>query len=290
MGDACWRGTSKDGSIRFWIADTTGICRELMRIHESTPVATAAMGRLSTAGVMMGLNLKGEDKLTLRTDGNGPLGSMIVAADASGNVRAYAEHPQIDLPERSPGHLDVGAAVGHLGVLSVIRDMGLKEPYVGTVALVSGEIGDDLAQYYLESEQTPSAVGLGVLVDRDWSVLAGGSYIAQLLPQADEETLAKLEANVRAMPSVSGLIRDGGCAAIEAQLLQGIEHDVWEKRPVAYQCDCSRDRFASALRLLGKKDLLQLAEHDEDAEVLCRFCRKRYLFSKEELLALAAEE
>jgi len=256
----------------------------------NNPTASAALGRLLTVGVMMGLNLKGEDTLTIRVMGNGPLGAMVVAANSRGEVRGYVENPHTHLPSKSPGKLDVGGAVGKEGFLYVIKDLGLKEPYTGSVPLVSGEIGEDVTRYFAESEQTPSAVALGVLVDTDNSVKAAGGYIIQLMPGVTEEEITLLEKNIEDAPPVSQMIDQGLTSEeIGKIVLKGMDMEVLEKQPVAFKCPCSRERLAYVLKGIGVDELKSLLKEQGGAELACHFCGEKYRFNENELKQMISE-
>lgn len=284
MADYVIRATAADGQIRAFAATTRDLVEQARKAHNTSPVASAALGRLLTAGVMMGVDMKGEnDILTLKIQGDGPIEGLLVTADSHGNVKGYAYNPQVMLPPNSKGKLDVGGALG-LGVLSVIKDIGLKEPYVGSIGLFSGEIADDLAMYFVESEQIPTACALGVLVGLDQSVTAAGGYLIQLLPGADEEMISKIEAGVHAMGSVSHALADGldGEGLLKA-VLKDFELEILEKHPVEYRCYCSRDRVTRALISMGRQELSGLIAEQGQAELSCQFCDKVYRYSREEL-------
>ena len=285
MSDQLVRAISKDGFVKAAAVSTRALTERARQIHQTSPVATAALGRLLAAGSMMGNELKGDgSSVTLRIKGDGPLGTLLVVADNEGNVRGSVQNPQIDLPIREDGKLDVGGAVGHGGTLTVIKDLNLKEPYVGSVELLGGEIAEDLASYFVESEQIPTACGLGVLVDRDRSVLRAGGYLIQLLPGADEEMISKIEAGVHAMGSVSHALADGldGEGLLKA-VLKDFELEILEKHPVEYRCYCSRDRVTRALISMGRQELSGLIAEQGQAELSCQFCDKVYRYSREEL-------
>jgi len=281
--DYVMRGISEDGSIKLWVADTTRACEEARKIHDCWSVAAAALGRLLTAAAFFGQNLKGDDTVTLKIDGDGPLGMLIAVADANGALRGYVENPHVDIPRKENGKLDVGTAVGK-GTLSVIKDMGLGEPYVGTVELESGEIGDDISRYLLESEQIPSGTGFGVQVGPDGEIQASGGFMVQLLPGADEHTISQLELNLSNLVPVSRMISDGWePEEIGADVLFDIPWKTLEYNTLEYKCNCSRDRFAAGLYSLGRQEMKSLIEEQGEAEILCRFCGTRHLFNKEEL-------
>lgn len=291
MHDQLIRAISKDGLIKVSAVSTRGLTERARQIHKTLPVATAALGRLLAAASMMGNALKEEAaSLTLQIKGGGPLGTLLVVSDHEGNVRGTVENPMVDIPLRKDGKLDVGGAVGNQGTLTVIRDLRMKEPYVGSVGLLWGEIAEDIALYFVESEQVPTACGLGVLVDRDQSVLAAGGYLVQLLPGAGEETAEALEASLRAAGPVTELLKaDPDPEALLRRALPGLELEVLEKRPVEYRCDCSRERMERALLSLGPEELRSMIDEQGGAELTCRFCDNVQKFSREDLEALLAQ-
>lgn len=290
MSDQLVRAISKDGLIKVSAVSSRELTERARQIHKTLPVATAALGRLLAAASMMGNAMKEEAaSLTLQIKGGGPLGTLLAVSDHEGGVRGTVGNPQVDLPLREDGKLDVGAAVGSRGTLTVIRDLRMKEPYVGSVGLLWGEIAEDIALYFVESEQVPTACGLGVLVDRDQSVLAAGGYLVQLLPGAGEETAGELEASIRAAGPVTELLaKDPDPEALLRRALPGLELEVLEKRPVEYRCDCSRERMERALISLGREELREMIDEQGGAELTCRFCDNVQKFSKEELEALLA--
>ena len=290
MRDQLVRAISKDGLIKVSAVSTRDLTERARQIHRTLPVATAALGRLLAGASMMGNALKEEAaSLTLQIKGGGPLGTLLAVSDHLGNVRGTVENPGVDIPLREDGKLDVGAAVGNQGTLTVIRDLRMKEPYVGSVGLLWGEIAEDIALYFVESEQVPTACGLGVLVDRDQSVLAAGGYLVQLLPGAEDETAAQLEASLRAAGPVTELLRqDPDPEALLRRALPGLELEILEKSPIAYRCDCSRERMERALVSLGREELRAMIDEQGGAELTCRFCDNIQRFSKEELEALLA--
>ena len=259
-------------------------------IHTLLPVATAALGRTLMAASMMGDMLK-EDaaSLTLQIKGGGPLGTVLAVSDNAGNVRGYVQNPHVELMEKEPGKLDVGAAVGTDGTHTVVRDQGMKEPYVGTIGLLSGEIADDIAAYFVESEQIPTACALGVLVGVDQSVTAAGGYLIQLLPGADDEIAAKIEAGVQRVGSVSRALEGGMDAeALLRAVLSDFELEILETHPVEYRCYCSRERVSRALISMGRQELRSMIDEQGSAELTCQFCDKIYHYSREELETLLA--
>ena len=282
------RAVTKDGSIRAFAADTTSLVNEAHTMHKTYPIASAALGRLLTAASMMGTMLKSEkDSITLQLTGNGPIGRVMAVSDFEGNVKGYVDNPLVDLPNNQLGKLDVGGAVGRSGYLTVIRDFGLKEPYVGRVPIVSGEIGDDLTSYFAISEQTPSSVGVGVLVDVDLSIKCSGGFIVQVMPEATDSDIDRLEKNLSNIKSVTNLMAEGKTPEDMLKiLLDGFEYEVTEKTNVSYKCDCSRDRVERAIVSLGKKEIQKIIDEDGSAEITCHFCDNVYNFNKDDLLEL----
>ena len=288
MGDQLVRAITKDGMVKAVAVSTRELTERARQIHRTLPTATAALGRTLAAASMMGNALKGDGaSLTLRVQGGGPLGILLAVSDNQGNVRGTVDNPAVDVPLRSDGKLDVGAAVGSQGTLTVIRDLHMKDPYVGSVGLLGGEIAEDLAAYFVESEQIPTACGLGVLVDRDQSVLAAGGYLIQLLPGAGEDIVAKVEGGVMAAGSVTGLLSGGaGPEEMLRQVLSDFELEILECASIEYRCDCSRDRMERALISLGPEELRAIIDEQGGAELTCRFCDNVQTFTKAELEAL----
>lgn len=290
MGDQLVRAISRDGYIKATAVSTRSLTERAREIHHATPVATAALGRTLAACSMMGNALKGDgSSVTLQIKGNGPLGTVLAVSDNEGYVRGTVDDPSADLPLRPDGKLDVGGAVGNEGTLTVIRDLHMKEPYVGSVALLGGEIAEDLAAYFVESEQIPTACGLGVLIDRDRSVLAAGGYLIQLLPGAGEDIISKVEGGILASGGVTGLLReDGDPASLLRRVLPEFELEILEVSEIGYRCYCSRERMERALISLGPEELRSLIEEQGEAELTCRFCDSVQHFSREELEKLLA--
>ena len=288
MKDYIVRAVTKNGAVRAFCAVTTNTVNEAYKMHKTSPVATAALGRLLTASAMMGAMLKSENEtITLQLVGDGPIGRVLAASDSNSNVKGYVTNPLVDLPKNSKGKLDVGGAVGKDGYLVVTKDMGLKEPYIGKTPLVSGEIGDDLTKYFAVSEQTPSVVGLGVLVDIDYSVKEAGGFIIQVMPEATEEDISLLEENIKLVTSVTDMLSDGLLPEnILEILLRGFEFEITQKRDTKYFCNCSRERVERALISIGEKELTDIIENDKKAQLTCHFCDKVYDFSEEELKTL----
>lgn len=285
MKDCLVRAISTDGAVKATAVTTRAMTERARQIHRTTPVATAALGRALAGASMMGNALKGAGaSLTLRIKGGGPLGAVLAVSDAEGNARGYVQNPGVDLPPRNDGKLDVGGAVGRRGTLTVVKDLRMKEPYVGTVDLLGGEIAEDIAAYFVESEQIPTACGLGVLVDRDRSVLAAGGYLIQLLPGASEDTIAKVEGGIYAAPSVTTLLKDDPDPAnLLRAVLSDFELEILETEPVEYRCTCSRERTERALLSLGAAELEAMRRERGGAELTCQFCDRVYAFSGEEL-------
>ncbi len=279
------RAISEDGSAVAIAIDSTDIVSRIERIHRTSAVVTAALGRLTTAASMMGTQLKGEkDSLTLRMNGGGEAGTLIAVADSRGNVKSYVGNPVVELPLNQYGKLDVSGAVGKDGYLQVVKDLGLKEPYVGQVPIQSGEIAEDITRYFAVSEQVPTVCSLGVLVNPDLTVRAAGGFLVQLLPFADEGCIETLEKNVNGFAPISQLIDEGKTPEqIAMALLEGLNPNVLDETETAYICDCSRERVEKALISLGREELSTMIEEDGKAEVGCHFCNKKYRFNREEL-------
>ena len=284
MSDYIVRATAANAQIRAFAATTREMTENARQIHDSSPVITAALGRLMTAGAMMGSMLKGEkDLLTLQVRGDGPVGGLTVTADSSAHDKGYAVEPQVILPANALGKLDVGGAVGS-GVLRVIKDLGLKEPYVGQTALQTGEIAEDLTYYFAASEQVPSSVGLGVLMNKNNTVKQAGGFIVQLMPFAEDAVIEKLEENLKNISSVTSMLEAGNRPEdIIHILLEGLEPEVLDTIPTSYHCDCHKERVARAIISIGKKDLQEMIDDGKEIEVNCQFCGKKYTFSVDEL-------
>lgn len=287
MNDHIVRGIAAGGTVRAFAADTTCTVAEAAAAHDTYPVVTAALGRLLTAAAMMGSMMKGEDDIiTLIIKGDGPVGSITATADSKGSVKGFAGNPSVDIPVKRPGKLDVGGAVGK-GSLTVVMDLGLAEPYNGMVELQTGEIGDDLAYYYTVSEQTPSAVGLGVMVDTDWSVRHSGGFIIQMMPDAEESTIAALEDKLAGISSVTDMMEQGMTPEDMLKLMLGdLGLEITERSDIRFHCGCSRERVSAALAAISADDLRELADEGKDIEVKCHFCNSAYSFGPEELRAI----
>lgn len=281
------RATAAGSYIRAFAVDSTQMAEKARKIHNTTPVMTAALGRLLSAGAMMGSMMKGDaDIVTIQIKGDGPAKGLTVTADSKGNVKGLVSNPLVIIPDKAAGKLDVGGAIGN-GILSVSMDLGLKEPYNGQVELQTGEIGDDLAYYFTVSDQTPSAVGLGVMVDKDRTVRHSGGFIIQLMPYAPEEVVAGLEEKIAGLESVTSMMEKGmGPDDILKEILGDMSLEMLDEKPVRFHCDCSKDRMARALITLGKKELDELIAGGKPIEVKCHFCNSTYDFSVEELSQL----
>lgn len=287
------RGLSENGGIVFCGVDSTDIVCKAEQLHTTSATCSAALGRLLTGASLMGSMLKDDrDTITLRVSGNGPAGVVIACTDGTGNVKGCIDHPLVELPAKANGHLDVGGAVGKDGVLTVIRDNRLqKEPTVGQVPLVSGEIAEDLTSYYAYSEQVPTVCALGVLVDKDLSISCAGGYLLQLLPGATDAEITQLEQNIAAMPSVTEMLHAGKTPEDMMNLaMAGFNPSVLDEREVRYQCDCSRERTEQMLLSLGRKELEKLRDEDPHCEVVCHFCHAKYEFDLNKLVKKAVEK
>ena len=280
---------TRDGSIVCHVIDSTGIVAKAESMHRTSATATAALGRLLTAAALMGSQLKSEDdSITLRLKGDGPIGTVIAVADSHGNPRGYVENPIVELPLNPHGKLDVAGAVGKSGYLFVMRDLGLREPYIGQTPLVSGEIAEDITYYYAQSEQMPTVCALGVLVNPDLTVNCAGGFLAHLLPGAAPDAADRLEANLKNMASMTQLLSGGKTAEdIALMVLDGYAAESLQTVPVSYRCNCSRERVERALISIGRTELLKMAEEQEVTAVDCHFCNKKYRFNPEEIRALA---
>ena len=284
MKDYMVRATAANAQIRAFACTTKETVEMARAAHNTSPVVTAALGRLLSAGAMMGSMLKGEDELiTLQIKGDGPVGGLTVTADGNGHVKGYANVPDVILPANAQGKLDVGGAVGN-GVLSVIRDMGLKDPYVGQTELQTGEIAEDLTYYFAVSEQVPSVVGLGVLMNRDNTVRQAGGFIVQLMPFAEEEVISRLEQNVQKINSVTSLLEEGHTPeSLLEKVLEGFDMQINEKTDTRFHCNCTRERVEKALISIGRKELNEMIQEGKPIEMNCHFCNTNYTFTVEEM-------
>ncbi len=287
MADYIVRATAGDHQIRAFAATTRELVEQARQAHNTSPIATAALGRLLTAGSMMGIMMKGEDDLlTLKIQGSGPMEGLTVTADSKGNVKGYVYNPGVMLPPNQSGKLDVGGAVGE-GVLSVIKDIGLKEPYVGQTILVGGEIAEDLTYYYASSEQTPSSVALGVLMNRDNTVKQAGGFIIQLLPGASEEIIGGLEKKLGEITSITELLDQGNTPEMILEYILGeFGLELMEQVPTRFYCNCDKARVEKALISIGRKELQEMIDEGKSIEVNCHFCNKNYEFTVEDLESL----
>lgn len=283
MKDYIVRATAGNGQIRAFAATTQNLVEEARQRHNTSPVATAALGRLLTTGTMMGSMMKNDsDVLTIQIKGDGPIGGLTVTADVNGNVKGYVENPDVILPPKN-GKLDVGGAIG-IGLLNIIKDMGLKEPYVGQTILVTSEIAEDLTYYFANSEQVPSSVGLGVLMNKDNTVRCAGGFIVQVMPFVTDEVVTKLEKNIKKISSVTSML-DDGCTPEQMleHVLDDLDMVVTDTLPAAFKCNCSHERIEKAIISIGKKDIQEMIDEGKEVEVKCHFCNTAYTFSVDEL-------
>jgi molecular chaperone Hsp33 len=290
MNDYLVKALAYDGTIRAYAVRTTETVSEAQRRHQTWRTASAALGRAMTAGVMMGAMLKGEDKLTVKIDGGGPIGVILVDSNAKGEVRGYVTNPEIDFESNEHGKLDVRRAVGTTGTMSIVKDVGLRDFFSGQVPIVSGELGEDFTYYFANSEQLPSSVGVGVLVNPDDSILAAGGFIFQLMPGTKEETISKLEERLNTIPPISKLVEKGlSPEEILVELFGKEQLKILETMPVSFTCNCSKERFSDAIVSLGVAEIEDMIKEDGQAEAHCHFCNEKYHFSKEELEKLKEE-
>lgn len=290
MEDYLVKALCYEGSIRAYAVRATNTIAEAQRRHDTWSSSTAALGRTMVGALLLGATLKGQDKLTVKIQGNGPAGSIIVDSDGSGNTKGYIKNPHVSLKLNDSGKIDVRGAVGTEGVFTVIKDLGLKETFSGQTPIVSGEIGEDFTYFMAVSEQVPSAVGLSVLVDTDESVKAAGGFMIQVMPGADEKTIDFIEQRLQEVPMISRLIEEGESPeGILARLL-GEEHlSILEKMPVQFACDCSKEKFARAIIAVGLDEINAMIDEDHGAEAVCQFCGNKYQYSEEELIVLRDE-
>lgn len=284
MADYLVRGLGFNGSVRAFAVSTTDTVGEAQRRHNTWPTASAALGRTMTASVMIGAMLKGDDSITVKIDGHGPIGPIIVGANAKGEVRGYATHPQVHFELNAQGKLDVRRAVGTEGSLTVVKDLGMRDHFTGQVPIVSGEIAEDFTYYFAKSEQVPSSVGLGVLVDTDNTILAAGGFIIQVMPGVDDETISEIEEHLSTIEPISKMIQKGFTPEQILEAVLGKGHvQILDTMPVKFQCTCSKDRFGAAILSLGEKEIQDMIDEDGMAEAHCHFCEEKYHYSKEEL-------
>ena len=290
MKDYLVKALGYEGQVRAYAVSTTETVGEAQRRHYTWPTASAALGRAMTAGVMMGAMLKGEEKLTIKIEGGGPIGSILIDSNAKGEVRGYVTNPQTHFDLNEQGKLDVRRAVGTDGLLTVVKDIGLRDNFSGQVPLVSGELGEDFTYYFATSEQVPSSVGVGVLVNPDNSILAAGGFIIQLMPGATNETISKIEKRLSTIVPVSKMIQNGLTPEeILTELLEEGNVDILEKIDVEFSCQCSRERISNALISLGQEEIRDIIETEGKAEAQCHFCNETYQFSREDLEELENE-
>ncbi len=291
MSDYLIRALAYDGQVRAFAVRTTETVSEAQKRHDTWPTASAALGRTISAGVMMGAMLKGNDKLTIKIEGGGPIGAIIVDSDGKGQVRGYVTNPHVHFDLNKAGKLDVARAVGTDGTLTVVKDQGLKEYFTGQVPIVSGELGEDFTYYFASSEQVPSSVGVGVLVNPDNTILASGGFIIQLLPGTSDDTIDQIEKRIQTIEPVSKLIQKGLTPEeILVEVLGEKKVKIIGQMPIAFHCHCSKERIESAIQSLGKEEILDIIEKEGKAEAQCHFCNEEYLLTKEELVNLIAKE
>ncbi|MBM7555147.1 Hsp33 family molecular chaperone HslO [Thalassobacillus pellis] len=287
MEDYLVRATAYDGMVRAYAIQSTNTVEEARRRQDTWATASAALGRSLTISAMMGAMLKGEDKLTVKLEGNGPIGAVIVDANARGEVRGYVKNPHVDFDLNSQGKLDVARAVGTEGTLSIVKDLGMRDHFTGQVPIVSGEVSEDFTYYFANSEQVPSAVGAGVLVNPDHTILAAGGFIIQMMPGATDETISLIEKKLTEMPPISSLVREGNTPEeILSRLLGESELNILDRMPVQFRCRCSRERVEVALSSLGDEELQTMIEEDKGAEAKCHFCNEAYQFDENDLQEL----
>ncbi|WP_305080942.1 Hsp33 family molecular chaperone HslO [Oceanobacillus sp. CFH 90083] len=287
MKDYLIKATTYNGMIRAYAVTSTETVEEARRRQDTWATASAALGRTITVTAMMGAMLKGDDSVTVKVMGNGPIGAIIADGNAAGHVRGYVTNPHVDFDLNEKGKLDVSRAVGTEGNISVIKDLGMKDYFTGETPIVSGEISEDFTYYFATSEQVPSAVGAGVLVNPDLSILAAGGFIVQVMPGADEAVIERLEDRIQSFPAISSLIQEGKTPEeILYTLFDKDNVNILEKMPIAFQCKCSKDRLANAIIGLGEEEIQQMIDEDHGAEATCHFCNERYTFTEEELKEL----
>ena len=284
--DEIIRAITSDGYLKAYVINSTETIRDAQGLHQTGKVASAALGITLTAALILANDMKNEtDRVSVQFRSEGPIGNVVAEANGQNQVKGFVSNPDVVLPLREDGKLDVGGALGHKGTLTIVRDIGLKEPYVGTVELISGEIAEDISYYYMQSEQIPTVLGLGVLVAQNFAILSAGGFMIQLLPGAPDSIVDKVEENVKSLPkSISALIADGKNATeILGMLLTGFDYQILSKKEPSYRCDCSRYRVETALISLGKTELQKMIEEEDTTEVSCHYCNKKYHFSKEDL-------
>lgn len=288
MSDYLVKALGYNGQVRAYAVSTTETVGEAQRRHNTWPTASAALGRAVTAGVMMGAMLKGDEKLTIKIEGGGPIGVILVDSNAKGKVRGYVTNPHVHFDLNEQGKLDVRRVVGTDGMLSVVKDIGLRDYFTGQVPIVSGELGEDFTYYFAVSEQVPSSVGVGVLVNPDNSIQSAGGFIIQLMPDTEEDTITEIEKHLQTIPPVSKMVQMGLTPEEILEQLLGTDNvQVLEKMPVTFDCECSRERISNALISLGREEIEDIIETEGKAEAQCHFCNENYHFSKEDLKGLA---
>ncbi|CEI71730.1 MULTISPECIES: Hsp33 family molecular chaperone HslO [Romboutsia] len=287
MKDYVIRATAGEGQVRAFVATTTNLVEKAREVHGTTKVATAALGRTLTATSIMGLMMKNKgDKVTVIIKGGGPIGTILTTSDSTGMVKGYVQNPQVEVPDYENGKLNVAAAVGTDGVVKVIKDLGLREPYNGAYPLVSGEIAEDFTHYFALSEQTPSVVSLGVLTT-EYEVEHAGGFVVQLMPDATEETISQLEQNISKLDSITNMMLEGKTPEdILSIVLEGLNPRILDKIEVGFECECSKEKVGEALVSIGKRQLQEIIEEDKKAEIGCQFCNSKYNFNEEELIEL----
>lgn len=290
MSDKLIKALGYDDQIRVYVVDATDMVKEAQQKHDSWCAATAALGRAMVGTTLLGATLKGEEKLTVRIEGNGPVGYLLVDSNGKGETKGYIKYPEVDLPLNEKGKIDVKGAVGSEGMLTVSKDLGMKKPFVGQVPLVSGELGEDFTYYMAASEQVPSAIGLSVLVNPDNTVQAAGGFMIQVLPNAEEETIKAVEDAIAELPLVSHLMDQGETPEkILDRLVKGNNARILETMPVVFKCDCSKERFKDAIVTLGEQEIQEMIDEDHGADAVCHFCRSTYHFDEKELEHLIEE-
>ncbi|GEK91612.1 Hsp33 family molecular chaperone HslO [Alkalibacterium kapii] len=290
MEDKLIKALAYDDQIRIYVMNATNMVKTAQRKHETWSAATAALGRAMVGTTLLGATLKGDEKLTVRIEGNGPVGYILVDSNGKGETKGYIKHPEVSLPLNEHGKIDVKGAVGTEGMLTVSKDLNMKNPFVGQVPLISGELGEDFTYYMANSEQVPSAIGLSVLIDPDETVKAAGGFMIQVLPNASEETIQKIETAIADLPLISKLMDDGETPEkILARLVMNESARILETMPVSFKCQCSKDRFKDAIVSLGESEIQAMIDEDHGADAVCHFCRTNYHFSEEELTALKEE-
>ncbi|MBH0231819.1 Hsp33 family molecular chaperone HslO [Halobacillus yeomjeoni] len=287
MSDYLVRAMAYDGQVRAYAVQSTDTVEESRRRQDTWATTSAALGRTLTISAMMGAMLKGDDKITIKIEGDGPAGALIADANSKGEVRGYIKNPHVDFDLNDQGKLDVARAVGTSGTLSVVKDLGMKDHFTGQVPLISGEISEDFTYYFANSEQVPSAVGAGVLIDTDHSILASGGFIIQMMPGADDETTSEIEKRLTEMPAISSLVRDGKSPEEILHALLGEDNvQVLDTMPIQFKCHCSRERVETAISSLGDEEIQKMIDEDQGAEAKCHFCNEDYQFNEEELKEL----